>query len=352
MNAIAAAIARRPWLRRLLGWPGRVAVIVAVAALVAWRVDWSTAHAAFSLHSWGKLTLAVSANFVSVVMTGVAWKGVVDGLPAIRRPTRLIDLVSPLMVGFLFNTVLAARVGELVKVFLLRRRLAKGGQPVLLSSLVGSVVAANLFATIAWVVTVASIGTVLGLPRYVWVTTMLIGAACLGVVLVAMLQRPIREPATPNRHARPWTRAASAAGRLWMAVRESHLALRNPRQTALVVAGSVGTWLFQLAGIYFTLNAFGLGGVGWRGAGLLLVTVTLAQLFPVLPGNLVIFQAAAVVPLTATFHVGAADAIAFSIVLQFSEAAVGIALGFCFLLAEGIGFSELRREATDTGDHH
>ena len=112
-----------------------------------------------------------------------------------------------------------------------------------------------------------------------------------------------------------------------------------------VAIPSLGTWIAQWAGIYATLGAFGLGYVGWGGAGLLLVTITLAQSFPILPGNLVVFQAAAVVPLTASYGVSAADALAFSIVLQATEMAVGVAVGFIFLLFEGVSFKQLRREA-------
>ena len=107
------------------------------------------------------------------------------------------------------------------------------------------------------------------------------------------------------------------------------------------------SWIAQWAGIYCTLVAFGLEHVGWGGAGLLLVTVTLAQAFPVLPGNLLIFQAAAVVPLTASYGVSAAEAIAFSVVLQATEAIVGVAVGFLFLIYEGVGFKQLRRQAEE-----
>ena len=51
---------------------------------------------------------------------------------ACSRRTRYRDLLPPLFVGFLFNTVLAARVGEIVKVLLLRRRMerrAASGRP-------------------------------------------------------------------------------------------------------------------------------------------------------------------------------------------------------------------------------
>ena len=37
-----------------------------------------------------------------------------------------------------------------------------------------------------------------------------------------------------------------------------------------VAIPSLGTWIAQWAGIYATLGAFGLGYVGWGGAGLLM----------------------------------------------------------------------------------
>jgi uncharacterized membrane protein YbhN (UPF0104 family) len=335
----------RTRVRRVI-WPAaRIAVLVLVAALVAWRVDWESVREAFRLERWGFVLLAVGANFASVVFKGVAWKGVLDGLPALHRRVRVRDLLSPLLVGFLFNTVLAARVGEIVKVLLARRRLTRRGESVRSTVLLGTVVAENLVSTIAWVAFVFAIGIFLPLPSYAWISATVLGAGALVVVVVALLRSPGRQ-LPPWLDTGPlWARATRAVARLWGAVRESHLGLRDPRQMGVVAIPSLLTWLAQWAGIYCTLLAFGLGEVGWGGAGLLLVTVTLAQIFPVLPGNLVVFQAAAVVPLTASYGVGAADALAFSIVLQGTEVVVGVAIGFLFLLVEGISFRDLRREA-------
>jgi len=342
---MSTRVVARTRVRRVI-WPAaRIAVLVLVAALVAWRVDWGSVREAFRLERWGFVLLAVGANFASVVFKGVAWKGVLDGLPALHRRVRVRDLLSPLLVGFLFNTVLAARVGEIVKVLLARRRLTRRGESVRSTVLLGTVVAENLVSTIAWVAFVFAIGIFLPLPSYAWISATVLGAGALVVVVVALLRSPGRQ-LPPWLDTGPlWARATRAVARLWGAVRESHLGLRDPRQMGVVAIPSLLTWLAQWAGIYCTLLAFGLGEVGWGGAGLLLVTVTLAQIFPVLPGNLVVFQAAAVVPLTASYGVGAADALAFSIVLQGTEVVVGVAIGFLFLLVEGISFRDLRREA-------
>jgi uncharacterized membrane protein YbhN (UPF0104 family) len=338
---------RRP-LGRRLAWPAaRILIILAVGAVAVWKLDLGEIRDAFHIDSWWFLVLAILANFISVAWKGVAWKAVVDALPSLRTKTRWRDIFSPLFVGFLFNTVLAARLGEIVKVLLLRRRLERRGERPPTTTLLGTVVAENLVSTIAWVALVIAIGLVLPLPSYAWVASISLGVGCLAIVVVALLSSPGRQVPPWLRTGPLWARATRAVSRLWGAVRESHLGLRDPRQMGLVSGASLLCWVSQWAGIYFTLMAFGLEQVGWGGAALLLVTVTLAQAFPVLPGNVLVFQAAAVVPLTASYGVGAAEAIAFSVVLQATEAIVGVVVGFLFLIAEGVGFKQLRRQAEE-----
>ena len=330
---------------RRISWPLRILVLGGAAALVVWKVDMGALRAALHPQSWAFILAAIGANTASVVFKGLAWKGVVDGLPAIRARTRLRDLVSPLFVGFLFNTVLAARLGEFVKVLLARRRLTARGENVGSTMLLGSVVVENLVSTIAWVGVVITVGLFLPLSRSVWVTTLIVGFVCLAIVLVALFR-------SPGRHMPPWmstgplwVRATRAFARLWGAVRESHLGLRDPRQFAAVVLPSIASWGAQLVGIYCALRGFGLDVAGWSGAGLLLVTVTVAQIFPVLPGNVGVFQAAVVVPLTHTFPLSSATTLAFAVGLQATEVVVGVAIGFVFLMIEGVSFRQLRAEA-------
>lgn len=332
--------------RRVIVAVVRMLVVAVVVMLAIIKLDLGEIHDAFHISSWPLLIGAVLANFLSVILKGVAWKAVIQGLPDAVGRVRLRDLLSPLFIGFLFNTLLAARVGELVKVYLARKRLARRDQHFHTTSLLGSVVAENLVSTVTWVGLVVSIGLFLPLPRYAWVASLSLGVACLLVILLAMATRRSASQLPPWLTTGPlWARIARAFTRLWEAVRESHLGLRDTRLMARVSGASLGTWFTQWAGIYLTLHAFGLERVGWGGAGLLLVTITLAQAFPVLPGNLVMFQAAAVVPLTTSYGVGAAEAIAFSVVLQGTEALVGVAIGFLCLLGEGMGFGQLRRDA-------
>ncbi len=347
MSTQAASTWRRLTGKHLVRTVAQIALILIIGTLAFWKLDLGKIQDAFQITSWWFLAAAVVANFASVGFKGLAWKGVVDALPAVTQRTRYRDLIGPLFVGFLFNALLAARVGEIVKVLLLRRRMERRGPTPPTTTLLGTVVAENLVSTITWVVLVVGIGIFLPLPSYAWFASIALGVGCLAIVIVALLSGPGRQLPPWLNTGTLWSRATRAVARLWGGVRESHLGLRNPRRMSVVVGASLATWFCQWAGIYFTLESFGLGYVGWGGAGLLLVTITLAQAFPVLPGNLLVFQAAAVVPLTASYNVGATQALAFAVVLQGTEALVGVAVGFLFLLAEGVSFNTLRHEAED-----
>lgn len=342
------ATARLRSFGRRFGWPLRIALLVAAVALVAWQVDVEALQTAMHPASWGFLFAAVAANAASVICKGYTWKGIVDGLPSMRRRSRIRDLVSPLFVGFLFNTVLAARVGELVKVILARRRLNARGETVRNSTLLGTVVVENLVSTVALVLVIVTIGAFLPLSDTMWATSLALGAACLAIIAVASLRKPGRRRPRWMQTSGLWARATGALHRIWAAVHESHLGLRQPLRLLKVSMPAIGSWLAQLAGIYFALRAFGLDVVGWGGAALLLVSVTVAQIFPVLPGNVGVFQAAVVVPLTHAYPISSANALAFALGLQATEIAVGVAIGFVFLMVEGTSFRELRAEADDT----
>ena len=211
---------------------------MAVVGLVAWRVDWNKVGTALHPpHPW-TLTFAVAANFASVVFKGIAWKAVVDALPELRRRrTRLHQVVSPLFVGFLFNTLLAARVGELVKVLLLRKRLNKAGTPVRGTTLVGTVVVENVVSTIVWVLFVVAIGLFLPLPRYAWIASLALGAVCVGVVVAALLTRGRRAHGPARAGSGIGARASRLGRRVWDAIETAHHGLRGPR-TAAMVAGA------------------------------------------------------------------------------------------------------------------
>ncbi|MEA2167892.1 MAG: phosphatidyl-myo-inositol alpha-mannosyltransferase, partial [Solirubrobacteraceae bacterium] len=66
---------------------------------------------------------------------------------------------------------------------------------------------------------------------------------------------------------------------------------------------------------------------------------------PVTPSNVGVFQAACVAVLTSGFHVPAADALGYGIVLQAVEIATAIVMGAPALVAEGLTWRQARLRA-------
>lgn len=319
----------------------QVAVLLAAIGLVVWTVDWDGIREAFRVRSWGFLVLALLANLVAAVLKGVAWKGVVDGLPGMRGPARLRDLLSPLFVGLMVNAVLAARIGELARAVLAGRRLRRRGSEVRGSAVLGSAVVESLAAMLAWVLFVVGAGLLLPLPAYAWAVTLGVAALCIVLLGAALAGRGGGKRLSRARKLVPG-RAAGSLSRIWAAMREGQRGLSEPGRLAQVLGGSLGGILLQWLGILAVLHAFGLGRVGFGGAALLLVTVTIAQAFPVLPGNLVTYQAAAILPLVTSYDVSTGAALAFAVVLQASQAAVILGVGFLCLIGEGMTLRSLR----------
>jgi hypothetical protein len=76
-------------------------------------------------------------------------------------------------------------------------------------------------------------------------------------------------------------------------------------------------------------------------AGLVLLLMNVATLFPLWPGNIGLLQAAIALPLR-QYGVPAGQAIAFGFGLQAIEASVGVGVGLIFLAREGLSIAMLR----------
>jgi hypothetical protein len=77
-------------------------------------------------------------------------------------------------------------------------------------------------------------------------------------------------------------------------------------------------------------------------AGLVLLLMNVATIFPLWPGNVGLLQAAVALPLV-PYGITYAHGFAFGIGLQAIEMSVGVGVGLVFLAREGITFASLRR---------
>ena len=128
-----------------------------------------------------------------------------------------------------------------------------------------------------------------------------------------------------------------------MALRQGQALFRRPRLLLWALLTSTLSWLAQMVGILWALEAYDIEkGIG--AAALVFLASNLVGLFPIVPGNLVVFQGATYTALQ-VYNVPTNLAITFSIGLQLIEAVLGVGIGFFFLSYEGLSVGELRAEA-------
>ena len=99
-------------------------------------------------------------------------------------------------------------------------------------------------------------------------------------------------------------------------------------------------WLCQLFAVWASMRAFDIHEP-LPAAGLVLLLMNVAMLFPLWPGNVGLVQAAVALPLV-SYGVPYAKGFAFGIGLQAIEMSVGVGIGFIFLAREGLSYAMLK----------
>jgi uncharacterized protein (TIRG00374 family) len=309
-------------------------VVAAAAGLVAllwWRGPaWDGVVDAFTAVEWRWVAAAVGLNLLSVLVRAVAWRTVI--VQAFPGPHPGFPIVfSAFSVGLFANAVLPGRIGELARVAVLNRRMRQEGA---WARLLGTVFAHRVFDLVAVMVLIVYVVLTAHIPN--WASTSLIGVVVAGVLLftVAVLSA---------RHHRV-TRLEEGLGAVRKVVRLARYGLgvmRRPGAAGLAVMFQVLGWACQLFAVYTAMRAFGIHEA-MPAAGLVLVLMNVATLFPLWPGNIGLVQAAVALPLFSYYGVAKANGIAFGFGLQAIEASVGVGVGLIFLAREGLSFAMLK----------
>jgi glycosyltransferase 2 family protein len=306
-----------------------VALLAVAIALVVWRgPDWHAVRGAFTAVSWTWIAAAIALNLLSVVTRSVAWDAAIE--QSIKPPKPPYPLVfSAFCVGLFANAVLPGRVGELARVAVLRRRMT--GRKGTTATLIGSVFAHRMFdlfptiTLVVWVLLAAKIPS--------WAYKGLALALVVGVVLFTGAIVAARRQRRELDELGP-VRALIARAREGLAV------MRAP--AAALKAGSFQFlgWACQLLAVWSAMRAFQIHEA-LAAAGLVLVLMNVATIFPIWPGNVGLVQVAVATPLV-NYGVAYPHGIAFGIGLQAVEASVGIGVGLVFLAREGLSYAMLR----------
>jgi uncharacterized membrane protein YbhN (UPF0104 family) len=315
------------WLRMAL-------VVLAAGGLVAllwWRGPaWSGIVDAFTAVEWNWVAAAVGLNLLSVMARAFAWKTVID--QAIPAPRPSFPLVfSAFSVGLFANAVLPGRIGELARVAVLNRHLAQRG---MWPRLLGTVFAHRVFDLVAVIGLILYVALTAHIPN--WAVTSLIAVVVAGVALFTIAVMGARYDRMPT--------VDDGLGAVRKVIRLARYGLgvmRRPGAAAVACLFQILGWVCQLFAVYTTMRAFGIHEP-LPAAGLVLVLMNVATLFPLWPGNIGLVQAAVALPLFQYYGVAKANGIAFGFGLQAIEASVGVGVGLLFLAREGLSYAMLK----------
>jgi uncharacterized membrane protein YbhN (UPF0104 family) len=211
----------------------------------------------------------------------------------------------------------------------LTRRLPRGRGYT--ATLLGTVFTHRLFDVIPAMLLVVYVLLTAKIPHWA-LTSIAIAAAIGGILLViALITSRLRKPVVDE---------LSRLRRLLAMARVGLDVLRSPARMALAIFFQCLGWLFQLLAVWVTMRAFDIHAP-LPAAGLVLVLMNIATIFPLWPGNIGLLQAAVALPLV-SYGVPYTTGFAYGLGLQLVEMSVGVGVGVVFLAREGISFATLR----------
>jgi uncharacterized protein (TIRG00374 family) len=315
------------WVRAALVLLGAVGVF---AALWWHGPAWGGVADAFRAVEWRWVAAAVGLNLLSVLVRALAWRTVI--VQAFEKPHPSFMLVfSAFSVGLFANAVLPGRIGELARVAVLNRRMR---QPGAWARLLGTVFAHRVFDLVAVIGLIAYVMLTAHIPD--WAVTSLIAVVVVGIVLFTIAVMGAR-----SDHFAGFEEGLGAVRKVVRLARYGLGVMRRPAAAALALFFQLLGWTCQLFAVYTSMRAFGIHEP-LPAAGLVLVLMNVATIFPLWPGNVGLVQAAVALPLFTYYGVAKANGIAFGFGLQIIEASVGIGVGLLFLAREGLSVAMLR----------
>ena len=337
--APAQAVARHRVARRIgLGVAGVLGV--GLTALAAHRIGVQNVVASVVRSDAGWVLIATGLMMASMLMRAVSWFAIARAaLP--RSPLRRRDVTSATMIGVLMSATLPARLGEPARAMVL---VAAHGRmretfPVLLGTLVSQTALNILALALLGAIIVASTDLFhSSSQRAVRVQPRAAGAAGRGGAGAG------RRAAGTARGA-AGSRSCGAVREALLRVRTGLRVFRDPRRGSR--RGRRAAWAPGASSCSparrCSRRLASTGGIGAAAAVLFAVNVT--AVVPATPSNIGVFQLAVISVLTTGFGVGAADALAYGVILQAVEIATAVALGLPALVREGLTWSDMRLRA-------
>ena len=268
--------------------------------------------------SLGALILAVLFHVLRLTLRVRAWQNILRA--AHGAPVPFKGVFGAYMAGVGVNALTPARAGDLVKLYLAKRRVADSSYPTLGSTLVVETLFDFVVATVLLLVALQA-GILPGLPSlpalgafdWSFLAEHPSVAAVAGSVLLAGAILLVA-----------WAEGHVAGFKEKVARGFAILGDRRTFATG-VVAWQAGSWIARVASVFFFLRAFNIDAT-WETVLAVLVVGGLATTLPLTPGGAGTQQAVLAFVLAGTASTSAA--LSFSVGMQLATIVVNVGIGF------------------------
>jgi hypothetical protein len=269
----------RPLLRALLG----LTISAIALALVVRQVDLAAAWEVLRDAAPAWVAVTILCIVLDVTLRALRWRGLLAPIARLRLAT----VAASLLVGYLANNVLPARLGELVRSHHLGDRTG-----ISRASVLGTVVVERVVDT-GVLVAIASAAIVVLSVRGIVASAVLLGLAVTGLLVAGLAlalvahRLPFAARGIAELERRPSVARAATRLRGGLAV------AGRPRTMAGAIGWSVAAWASTIVAFAAAGHAIGLE-LTWGQAALLAAGVSLVTAIPAGPGYVGTFELAAV----------------------------------------------------------
>jgi uncharacterized protein (TIRG00374 family) len=323
-----------------------IAVSLLFLYLAFRQVDFTQMGEAFSGANYWWLIPTVAITFIAHGLRTLRWRYLLEPI----RPLPFKPLFSALMIGYLFNDILPAHLGEFVRAYVLGRK-----QPVSGSAIFGTIVMERIIDVFTLFLLMAIALLVFPFPQWVRVGGYLTFGVIAILFFVLLLLKKYPKPAMTLLERLIGRRLPHLNDRLKKML-ESFLngivPLRRPHHYLIVAILSLVIWACYGAAFQFVLHSFDfidLYALPWTTSLVLLVITTFGVLVPSSPGYVGTYhwlcqQALALHP----FNVPESQALTFAIVMHAINFMPIIVVGLAMISYEGLSFKSLKSSAGHT----
>lgn len=291
--------------------------------------------------AWSALGVALACHVAKMAVRARSWQNIVAASYP-ESGVRWRGVFGAYVAGVGVNAVLPARGGDLLKLYLVRHRVAGATYPtlgatLLVETLFDLVVASALVAWAAWLGVLPGLDVIPLLPSIDWFWLFRYPRAAVAT-MVALLVASFVLGVWASRHIAAFRRR----------VAQGFAVLTPPsRYLRTVVPWQTLDWVFRLATVYFFLVAFGLVA-DVHNALLVQVTQSLSTILPLTPAGIGTEQALLVYVFRGTAPLSAV--LSFSVGMKLVLIVANVILGFA-AIALMLRTLRWRRMVETDGEH-